>query len=235
MTAARTDLWDEFHRAWRRVEAALRGANGPQSARGPIADLIEAAVRSHRITAPAGAELDAFRRLRNLDSHEGLAGSGARLCAPNPDAVQRLVDIADQLECPLQARQVMQKAALGSLNTPLGEVLEKFRNGAEVLYYRNGKEWGAFDRSQVSRIVERNARGAKTSLDLERPIGEYLKKIEHLAVIDLPADITARRAIDALRAAQAAAMYHSVIISEGRTVWHLTPLLAEEVERKLAR
>jgi hypothetical protein len=30
-------------------------------------------------------------------------------------------------------------------------------------------------------------------------------------------------------------MFPAVIISEGRTVWHLTPALAEETELKLAR
>jgi hypothetical protein len=220
--------WDEFHQAWRRVEAALRGtsSSGHSGIRGPISEVVEAAVRNRKLPATAAAEIDAFRRLRNLDSHEGIAGSGARLCSPTPAAVERLTAIADQLECPLAGVAVMEKASTCSFNTPLGDVLAKLRDGANVVYYRNGKTWGAFDRSQMSRIVERQARGAKTSIDLERPIGEHLAKIGHLDVAVLDPGSNAKRAVQALRAilelGDNSGMYPAVIAVDGRTVHHLT-------------
>jgi hypothetical protein len=217
--------WDDFHAAWRRVEAAIRNGGGHSGQRGPISELLEAAARSGRVAHGVSAELDAFRRLRNLDSHEGIAGSGARLCSPNIEAVDRLRAIADQLECPLVAVRVMEKAATCSLNTPLGDVIEKLRGGAEVAYYRNAKMWGAFDRTQVSRIVERTAKGSKTSVDLDRSIGDHLVKIGHLDVVVLGLDATAKNAVAALQAvlaAQDAVRYPAVICVDARTVWHLT-------------
>ena len=222
---ATSNPWDDFHAAWRRVEAAIRGGSGHSSQRGPISELLEAAARSGRIAVGVSAELDAFRRLRNLDSHEGIAGSGARLCSPNIEAVDRLRAIADQLECPLTAVRVMTKAATCSLNTPLGDVIDKLREGADVAYYRNAKSWGAFDRTQVSRIVERTAKGSKTSVDLDRSIGDHLVKIGHLDVVVLGLDATAKNAVLALQAvlaAQDATRFSSVVCVDARTVWHLT-------------
>ena len=226
--------WEEFHQAWRRVESALRGSSGFGGTRGPISEVIEAAVRNRSLAASVAVELDAFRRLRNLDSHEGIAGSGARLCSPNPAAVERLIAIADQLECPLSAVAVMEKASTCSLNTPLGDVLAKLRDGAEVAYYRNGKTWGAFDRSQMSRIVERQAKGAKTSIDLERSIGEHLAKIGHLEVAVLEPTANAKRAVSSLRAVLSVPdMYPAVISVDARTVHHLTERALPTAERAI--
>lgn len=228
--------WEHFHRNWRRVEAALRNGSGHSATRGPIADLIEAAARTGKLSSATAAELDAFRRLRNLDSHEGIAGSGARLCSPDAEAVARLGQIADQLECPTSAMKVMTKARTCSLQTSLFDAIDALRNGADVLYYRNGKSWCAFDRTQVSRIVERNAKGAKTSVDLERSIGDHLAKIPHLHANVLQGHQTAKTATAALQAVIEAAdpeVYQSVALLDQRTVWHLVPARLPSVLRSL--
>lgn len=231
---ANTGSWDEFHALWRRVEAAVRG--GAQNQRGPISELLEAAARSGRITASAAAELDAFRRLRNLDSHEGVAGSGARLCSPNEEAISRLRELAEQLECPLSAAKVMTKAGTCSTNTALGDAIARLRDGEGPLFYRNGKGWAVFDREEVSRIVERNAKGARTSVDLERSIGEHLDKVGHREVLVLPANATAKQAVAAVRAVMAdEAGFMGVIRTEARSAWVLTPRDVESVERRLVR
>lgn len=233
---AKTSPWDDFHSAWRRVETALRTSNG-NSLRGPINEIIEAAARSRRIEPAVAAELDAFRRLRNLDSHEGLAGSGGHLCTPSDETVCRVKDIADQLECPLAAIAVMEKAASCTANTTLGDVVAKLRSGAQVVYYRDKGTWCAFDRHQVSRIVERNAKGATTTLDLQRSIADHTAKIGSVTAPLVERGATARRALAALRATITADdewLHQSVICIDGRTVWHLCASRADEVERRLA-
>jgi hypothetical protein len=231
---ANTGSWDEFHALWRRVEAAVRG--GAQNQRGPISELLEQAARSGRISSSAAAELDAFRRLRNLDSHEGVAGSGARLCSPNEEAITRLRELAEQIECPLPASKVMTKAATCSTNTTLGDAVSKLRDGEGPLFYRNGKGWAVFDREEVSRIVERNAKGARTSVDLERSIGEHLDKAGHREVMVLPANATAKQAAAAVRAVMAGdGSFMGVIRTEARSAWVLTWRDVESVERRLVR
>lgn len=231
-----TASWEQFHRNWRRVEAALRNGSGPGATRGPIIDLIEAAARSGRFSSSTAAELDAFRRLRNLDTHEGVSRSGANLCSPTVDSVMRLGEIADQLECPVSAMKVMTKARTCSLQTSLFDAIDVLRTGTDVLYYRNGKAWCAFDRTQVSRIVERSARGAKTSVDLERSIGDHLTKIPHLHANILQGTHTAKTAAAALQAVLEAAdpqVFPSVAVLDQRTVWHLLPARLPGVLRAL--
>lgn len=231
---ATTNPWDEFHAAWRRVEATLRSQTGQVALRGPIVDVIQGLVRTGRLTEQVAAELDAYRRLRNIDSHEGIAGTGQRLCTPTAEAVQRLEDLASQLECPLAARQVMSKAPTCSGSAPISDALTKLRDGATVVYYREGKRWFAFDRGQMSRIVERAARGSTTTIDLTRSVADHVKKIGELEVAVLPGSATAKQAVQAVRALAAAEeRFPAVLVLDGRSVYHMTAKDVPDVERRI--
>jgi hypothetical protein len=82
--------------------------------------------------------------------------------------------------------------------------------------------------------VERQARGAKTSVDLERPIGEHLAKIGHLEVAVLEPTANAKRAVLGLRAVLSMPdMYPAVISVDARTVHHLTERALPIAERAI--
>jgi hypothetical protein len=218
--------WDTYHTAWRRVEAAARTKAAETGARRPIFDVLEQLVARGQLERTVASELDGYRKLRNIDSHEGVAGTGTRLCEPTRDAIERLSAIADMLECATKATAVMTKARTCPATTPLRDVIDWFANGEPVVYYRDKNTWYAFDRSCMSRIVETGRRANSVSLDLTRTLADWAGRGGRLTTTRLDVDATAKNAVDALRAVITCGddtQMTSILIVDGRTAWHLLP------------
>ena len=215
---------NEYVNAWKQVEASLRELAKGCDRRTPIAEVIATLRRVGALEENLLDEIDGHRRLRNLLTHEQ-TGDGAQLCAPTPEALRRLELIAEQLIHPLEAAAVMTKAATCARTTPLGEVAAKLEKGASVVYFKDGKQIRAVDAASIGSIVTRAAKGATTTVDLARPVGDYATKVSFGSPAVLHESSLAHSAVAAVEGrllAPAPGEHPSAVLVQGRSMLHLT-------------